>query len=518
MSEAPASRTGSLRRNSIANIAGRTASALVWVLVTPFALSHLGQERFAVWSLFFALGGGVASLDLGMANGVSRYVALATARNDRRNLVVVLRRSLTLSACIGLVWCLLCIACRGPLMGVFHVPLTLQPEVARSLVVFAASMFVFSVTQVLNGALMGFQRLDLSNLCFLSGLVLQTLVLVVGLAAGAGLVAATAAALCGNALSGTLASRLVRRQLRAMPGREATEHVTWRELLGFGGAVQATAACAVGQQLVNKPLLGMLGQLVWVTQFELGFRVANAIWSVPTLMQGAVIPAAAHASAGGGLEPVRAVYDWACRWIFALAGFVLAGLWLVAPALITLWLGPGHADSIGVTRTLAVAFIIATVSGPATAVARGGGWPLLETWNFAAALGLNVLLSLWLVPRYGPAGAAIAMASSYGLAGAWLIVTLHRVLEVHTGPWLVRLALPRFVLPCAAAVLLWRLWPAAMPAGKLEALRQLALQGAAFTVLAAALSWPTGDPASLLARLRRGGPRPVPGPVQEVPR
>lgn len=513
MSEAPESRSGSLRRNAIANIVGRSASAVLWVLVTPFALSHLGQERFAVWSLFFVFGGYVATLDLGMANIVARYIALVTARGDRSNLLTVLRRSLSLSAGLGLMWCLALMALRGPLMHWLHVPPVLEPEVARSLLVFAVSMFVYSMTQVLLGALMGFQRLDISNLCFMSGLVLHAVVLIAGLASGAGLMAAAVAAISGHLLSGTLAALSVRRLVRAAPGRETEERVGWRELLQFGGTVQATTACAVGQQQVGQVLVSHLGQLAWVTPFSLGFRVANAVWSLPTLMQGAVIPAAAHASAAG-VDQVRGIYDWACHWIFALAGFVLAGLWLVAPELFTLWLGPGHDSAVAVARVLAVAFAVATLSGPATAVARGGGWPLLETYNFAAALVLNVLMCLWLVPRYGPLGAAFAMAVSYGLAGVWLIGTLHRRLQVPTAAWLA-LALPRFLLPAAAAALLWRLWPGVAPEGKLAALRLLALHGTAFTLLCVALLWPTGDPAAMLARLRARR-APAGKPVQEV--
>ncbi len=509
MSDPPDTRFGSLRRNAVANIAGRVASALLWVLVTPFALSHLGNERFAVWSLFFVLGGYVGTLDLGMANSVARFVALATATGDRRKAVDVLRRSLSLSAAIGLMWCLACMVFRGPLMQAFHVPLALQPEVGRSLVVFAASMFAFSLTQVLNGTLMGLQRLDLSNVCFVSGLVLHAGVLVVGLAAGAGLMAAAAAAVSGHVLSGTLASQFLRRTLSGLPDRESTSRVSWRELLRFGGTLQATAACGVGQLQVAKVLLGVLGRLAWVTQFELGFRVALAIWSVPTLIQGAVIPAAAHASADADSGRIREVYLWACRWIFALAGFVLAGLWLTAPALIALWLGPGHAESVAVARLLAVGFAATTLSGPATAIARGGGWPLLETYNFAAALGLNVLVSLWVVPRYGPSGAAFAMSLSFGLAGAWLILVMHRLLQVSTPRWLLRLALPRFVLPAVAAALLSRLWSGAEPASKLEALRVVALQGSAFSFLVVAVSWPTGDPSALIGRLRTARHRPA---------
>ena len=512
MPEVRDSNAGSLRRNAIANVAGRSASVLLWVVLTPLVLARLGQERFAVWSLFLGLGGNVASLDLGMASGVARYVALATARGDRANLLLVLRRSLVLSAGIGLLWCIACMAGRDLLVGMFHVPPLLQPEVSRSLMLFAVSMFIYSVTQVLHGALTGFQRLDLANLCYLSGLALHATVLIAGISSGAGLLSVAAAAVGGHALSGLLAAFLVRRSIRELPGGGARERVTWKEILHFGGSVQGTAAGSVGQQQAWNYLLGILGELKWVTQFSLGFRVANAVWSLPSLIQGAVIPAAAHASADGDRDRVRIVYDWACRWIFALGGFVLAGLWLTAPALLVLWLGPQHADPLGgsvaVTRLLAIAFGIATVSGPATAVARGGGWPLLETWNFAIAQGINVLLSLWLIPRFGPSGAAAAMGISYGLAGAWLIVTLHRLLRVPTLGWLGKLVVPRFVLPALAAGGLSWVWKLAEPVSRLEALCNVLLQGGAFTLATMVLLWHTGDPAALLARLglkRRGG-------------
>ena len=506
MPDAPGSPGGSLRRNAVANVAGRSASVLLWVVLTPVVLSKLGQERFAVWSLFLGLGGNIASLDMGMASGVARYVALATARGDRANLLLVLRRSLLLSAGIGLLRCVACMAGRGLLINMFHVPVALQTEVSESLMVFAVSMFVYSVTQVLHGALTGFQRLDLANVCFLSGLALHATILITGLYLRAGLISVAAAAIGGHALSGSLAAILVRRSLRKAVQGEQRERVSWREILHFGGAVQGTAACAVGQQQSWNYLLGILGQLRWVTEFSLGFRVANAVWSLPTLVHGAVIPASAHASAHHDVARIRGVYDWACRWIFALGGFALAGLWLTAPALVMLWLGPSQVASISgsvtVARLLAIAFAVATVAGPATAVARGGGKPLLETWNFAIALALNVLLSLWLIPIYGPRGSAVAMGISYGVAGAWLILKLHHWLHVPTWSWLGKLMLPRFALPALAAWGLSMAWTFATPPTRVAALRIVLLQGGAFVLVCGALLWPTGDIAALFARLR----------------
>ena len=137
----------------MANIAGRGVSVLLWVVVTPFALHRLGNERFGIWSLFFVLSGYVATLDLGMSAGVSRFVAMSAARgDDRLDARRVILRSLLLSAGLGLVWALACVVSRGLFVRVFHVPAAWIPEVGASLAIFAGSLLVFSIAQVLQGA------------------------------------------------------------------------------------------------------------------------------------------------------------------------------------------------------------------------------------------------------------------------------------------------------------------------------------------------------------------------------
>lgn len=513
----PVQAPSSLRRNAVANVAGRGASALLWVALTPYALDRLGPERFGVWSLFFALGGYVATLDLGMTSGTARFVAVSAARGDRLGATSVLRRSLSLGAAVGLFWCIACLALRGEFVSAFHVPEILAPEVGRSLGWFALSMLAFSITQVLCGALQGFQRLDLSNIAMVAGLAVQGAVLVGGLWMGKGLIATAVAAVCGYAFAGAIAARWVMRAMRALPDAgEGAAPVSWRELLGFGGTLQATAAFAVGQLQVGKVLLGILGQLVWVTQFELGFRVANAVWALPTLIQGAVIPAAAQASVTGAAQDLRVVYQWACRWVFALAGVALAGLWLVAPALMTLWIGPDHPEAIPIARMLAVVFAIATLAGPATAVARGGGWPALETTMIAIAFVLNLGLALWAVPHFGPAGAVLALGVSYALAGAWFLVVFHRRIAIPTAPWLARMAAPRFLLPAVAAAAVAVATSGWVISGRATALPLLAVQSIAYGLLAVLLLWPTGDPATVMSRAREWTRRAAAGRVSSA--
>lgn len=496
-----AGQPASVRRNAVANMAGRGASAFVWLAVTPFVLDRMGPERFGVWSLFFALGGSFATLDLGMATSMSRFVAVGAARAERRAVLDPLRRSAVVAAATGALWCLLIVVVRQPFIAWFHVPRDLAPEVVGSLPLFGASLLAFSIAQVLQGALMGFQRLDLSNGFFLAGLLVHAVVLVVGLSAGGGLFVAALAMVVGHVVNGTLSGWAVRRAVRRLPERPEPSGVRWRDLLGFGAAVQATNVFVSGQLQGGKVLLGVLGRLLWVTQFELAFRVANALWSLTTLVQGAVIPAAAHASEAGGRDAVREVYRWACRWIFAGAGVLLAGLWLTSPSVLVLWLGPGHEASFSVARVLAVGFALATVAGPAGAVARGAGWPGLEAATLGLALASNLALAWWAIPRFGPVGAALAIGASYALQGAAMLTALHRRLGGGTAAWL-RLWAPRTLPPFALALVLAWLTRGVGIGDRAAALRLGLLQGLPFLAGVALLAWADGDAGALLVRAR----------------
>jgi O-antigen/teichoic acid export membrane protein len=503
MSSGVESRSPNLRRNAIANIAGRAASAVLWIAVTPYALRQLGQERFGVWALFFVLSGYLGVLDLGMSGGVGRFIAVAVARDYRAEARRAILRSLALSVSLGLLWCVACVVGRGPFLTFFHVPEVWAPEVSRSLAIFGFSLLILSVAQVLQYSLIGFQRFDLWNLYYLVGLVVNATLLVVGLAMGRGLIAAACAAVAGQAVVGFLAARSVRACLRRVADKPGGgEGASWRELLRFGAMVQASSAFSVGQMQAGKVMLGALGRLAWVTQFELAFRVTNGFWALPVLIQGAAYPAAAQAHEVGGNEQVREVYAWCCRWVFSLAGLILGLVWLIAPALFRLWLGEGHPVAASAARWLAIAFAMSTLAGPATAIARGIGAPVLEVLNFAVAFVLNLLLGLWFIPRLGPDGAAMAMAVSFAVAAACLLSVLHRRLGISTAAWLLRTAGPRLLPAALVAGALWLAvwrWPLD---SRPQSLAAVFVESLLFTFLYVAVTWPTGDARAVWARGR----------------
>jgi O-antigen/teichoic acid export membrane protein len=428
---------------------------------------------------------------------------MAAARGDRGEARRVVLRSLGIGASLGLVWSVACVLGRDLFVRFFHVPGAWVSEVERSLLVFALSLLLYSTAQVLQWTLMGFQRFDLSNLSILAGLGVNTGVLVAGLAAGWGLLATAVGATAGQLVACLVAAAAVRGRLARLVDRaDAHPGTTWKDLLGFGALVQVSNMLAFGQGQIGKVILGALGRLASVTQFEFAYRVTTALWALSALIQGAAYPAAAHAREVGGADAVRDVYDWICRWVFAVASWLLGALWLIAPPLFVLWLGEPNPTAASVTRWMALAAAMGTLGGPATAVARGAGAPGLEALHYGIAFGANLLLGLWLIPRLGPDGAAISMAVSFALASLCLLLLLHRRLGVSSPAWMLRLAAPRLVPATLLAGLLGLAFSGWSVDSRAGALVAVGAQGLAFTILYAALTWATGDPGAVWARGR----------------
>ena len=437
-----------------------------------------------------------------MGGGVSRFVAVAAARHDRGEARRLIARAAALSAALGAVWMLAFVAGGGLFVRLFHVPAVWAGETRRALAVFGVSLVAFSTGQVFQWSLMGFQRLDLWNLFFLIGLVVHAGVMAAGLAAGGGLLATAFAALAGHVVVLVLSLAAVSRRVRALGPAESDRPTRWRELIGFGAVVQISNAFSIGQLQAGRVLLGLLGSLSSVARFELGFRVANTMWSVSSLLQIAAFPAATHAFVASGDRGARDVYSWCCRWVFLLSGATLGFLWVSAPALYRLWLGEADPHVIGTARTLVLAFALATLGGPATPIARAIGRPGLEALHFGVALLVNALAALWLVPRAGQEGAAAAMAIGYAAGSTALLVVFHRRIGMPFGTWLGRLALPRLGPALLAAVVVGFATARFPAATRLEALATLAIQGVAFVLAYVALVWPSGEPAAVARRLR----------------
>jgi O-antigen/teichoic acid export membrane protein len=494
--------SGLLRRNTLASLAARVASLLAWVLVTPFVLDRLGLARFGIWSLFFALAGYATVADLGLGSAIPRFLPELLQRGDVAAARRVVRRSLTLAAGVGLVWCLLGWVLRDPFLRLFDVPSIHAAEVRSSLPVMGFSLALLSVAGAMQAALHAEQRLVVSSAIFIVALVLHLATLTIGIAMGWGIQATAWASLAASATQTLAGALAVRHLVRAVAPATGSAGPSWRQMLGFGAVVQATNVAIVSATQLGKVILGAVGSLAQVTLLELGLRLAGGAWSLAALVQAALLPAVAHAWSRGDVAEVRTHYLWASRWGMALGSWLLGGLFAVAPAVLVAWVGPPGAAAAVVVRLLVVAFALLLSMGPAAVTARACGYPALELAAFAAVVPVQITITILAAPAHGAAGAAAGAVAGFAIGAVILLAGLHGRIGLGHGPWLRMTVLPRLLpaVGCAWLGAWWlELW---IPVGRGTAFLAIAAIGSTYTLAYLAATWPTGDVIALVRRAR----------------
>jgi O-antigen/teichoic acid export membrane protein len=404
-------------------MAGRAWYLVIWFVATPFILHRLGDERFGVWSLLFLLSGYLATFDFGLGASIVKFTAEHAARSALDPLRSTLAGINRLYLLLGLLWVTVIVAAHPLLLGWLKVSAAHAHEVRFALIASACIFAFANLASTGPGILTGLQRMDLSNGILIAASIPQLLVLLVGLHLGYGLYAVVASTAAQWLTTAALAWFALRRQAAALRWPSFAISGKSGGWLRFSSVMQANNLLGITQQQIDKPILTTLQGLRTVTQFELGFRVANGIQSLPVLALAPLMPAFAELHAAGQTERFQRLSVRGSHWISGGA-FGLAACFIpVASLLVRAWVGPGFSVAESLAPWLLAGFALNMATGVATSAARGAGRPDLEFLPGLAGVVVHGLASWVLVSRVGPGGVGPAFCLSMAV---WSVLCLWR--------------------------------------------------------------------------------------------
>ena len=171
-------------------------------------------------------------------------------------------------------------------------------------------------------------------------------------------------------------------------------------------------------------LLQALAGYEAVADYSVAYRLLETVLFVTFAINQAILPVM---SAANGTERIRRGYERG----LAAACFVYlpfaATCFTEGDRLITLVFGEAYADtSPTILNWLVLAPVLYTVAFFGTAVFLARQQPTAVLVAAATATTANIALNLWLIPRFGGVGAAIATTTSYGVQALATYVALRR--------------------------------------------------------------------------------------------
>jgi len=476
-----------LLESAAASLLGQVAPLVVALVTMPMVLEGLGEARFGILAIVWAVLGHFSMFDLGFGRAATRSAAAALGRGESGSVPGILGSACLAQLFLGVVGGGL-VLMLAPWLAERVLQMEAGPEqtavlvdAARaSLALIGLSVPLVLLEGTLRGGLEAHQQFGRINAVKVPVSVAGLLVPLFGALLGAEL-ATIVALLVAVRLVGLIGYR---RQLARLAGLEGWAlrpcKSALRELWAFGSWAAVSSAAGPALGYLERFLIGGMLSVSALAFYAVPMEALSRLLVLPSSLAAALFPALSEAAACSRerlaslyLDPMRILLQLLLP--LAIVGCALAELGL------ELWIGVEFAERSGtLTRVLIAVVLLNALSIVPFSVVQGLGRPSWKARLDLVELPLFGLAAWMLIGSHGLLGAALAKLLVTVIDFVALNLFAMRLTRVSLRQWCLKLLTPVFI-PGAALALL-----ALSPAGRPESVGALAGTAALIAGLLAA--------------------------------
>jgi len=418
-----------LAKNTLWNLVGSGAPMLVAVFCIPILIRGLGNERFGVLTLTWALIGYASLFDLGLGRALTQLVARKLGAGENCEVPTLVWTCLLLILLLGVLG--------GAVVGLLspwlvhqalNVPAELEPEMLKCFYLLALSIpFVIS-TAGLRGLLEAYQCFGLINALRIPMGAFTFAGPLLVLPFSKSLVPVVAVLVAGRVAAWGCHLMLCLRVAPELPRSVGLERAALGPLLRFGGWMTVTNVVSPLMVTLDRFLIGALVSVTAVAYYATPYEVVTKILLLPGALIGVIFPAFSTSFAHDR-KRTELLFGRSVKSLFlALFPIMLCTVALAQDGL-KIWLGPDFAQhSYRVVQILAVGIFINSLAQVPFWLLQGAGRPDLCATLHLIELPLYLALLWWLISIWGIEGAAIAWTARVAVDALFLFGLARRFL------------------------------------------------------------------------------------------
>ena len=377
------------------------------VFMLPFNTSHLGQSAYGLWVLAASVTFYFSMLNLGYGYALVKYVAEFRAHRDAKGLNEVVSTMFFVFMGIGFVCYALAAGIAFNLQNLFNISAD-QVATGRTVLLVISAYIALGFPFSVFGALMnGFQRKYLNGIIGMSTSILVAVVNVVVLLMGYGLVELVIATTAVRTLS-YFCYRL--NAYRVFPPlRVSAAYVRLsrlKELTGFSAYMLLIDLANKLNYATDTVVIGIFLNTAAVAVWAVAQRLIELTQRLTDQLNGALFPVVVDSATLGNVDRLKVVLLQGTRLSLAMVLPIATGLALLAESVVLLWVGPQFTGSIPVIHILAAVVTFRVGNATATTLLKGAGHHRLLAFSNLGIGVSNVVLSIFLVRKYGLPGVA----------------------------------------------------------------------------------------------------------------
>jgi O-antigen/teichoic acid export membrane protein len=409
--------------------------AVVAVVAVPITVRGLGDDGYGVVALVSAVTGYLGIMELGLGNGILRYLSMFVALRYGRTTRECLRAVLAWFTGAGVLGAAAVFVLAPWLVtSLLHVPRSLIPEAVVAFrlggVAFGLGMVV-TVLQLVPEAFLRYGMASALNMT-LGSLSLAGPAVLVSL--GFGLVPVMWFGVAVNAVAvvaWVVASTSLLRNLQPDEGPRFREY--WREFLSFSAASATNRVWTVIQLQTSKTVVGIAGGTAQAAYFQVPTVLSDKVNSLLSRMSSVLLPTGSQMAADGEDDLLVDLYERSSRLFYLLNASVTGAVAVFSAPLLAHWVGPRYAQEGAIALallTLSAGLSATTMSASRLNLAVGRPLVNLAFSFINSVINLGTVYSLTVA--LGITGTALSGLIAAGIAPFFLHYTHRKVFAVSS--------------------------------------------------------------------------------------
>ena len=418
--------------NSIANVAGWVWLTILNIIVTPYMVHRLGYDGYGVLSLVLLVLGYFAFLDLGLGDGVIKYVSHYYALGDTKKVNRIINSILFLFTIIGLLGAVLIVLfTHFFVLMIFKIPPKLQPIAVNCFYISAFGFFLNLIFGVISKIPEALQRFDVSNRNNILIGTIVTLLNVGLLVAGYGVREVVIMNVLGS-IAGIIVFYISARRLLSILKIDLRFSLEdFREVVHFGLYNVYTKSTGLVTNSINQFFVSCLVGTAGLTIFNVPFKIVNRFQEFIQRLSSIVFPVSSELLAQQDLLRLKKVYLKLARYLFFISNILFIPLLSYSYHILYFWMGEDFAKkSAQAMFLISLTFYFISWTAIPGLVALGMGRPKYNAIFSTITAFINLVFVYPLTKRWGVNGAAIAFFLSSIQVPVAIYVINKRVVQV----------------------------------------------------------------------------------------
>jgi len=362
-------------KNALYNSGAWIVTVFILLIATPYIVHKLTIEGYGIYALLTGLVGYYGLLDLGLGQGVIKFVAQYKTVGNDEAISRSINAALWVQVVTGLIGSAVLVILAEPILRLFRISSAFWVDAKLGLYLSAIGFFFKMISGTLSSVLMGLQRYDITSKVGVATNSLLTLIIVLVLYLGAGLKEVIFLTVASAVIVFAIYFLITRQELPQWQFSFALDKAYFKVLFSFSGFLFMSRVSFLFSNYIVRFVVGFFLGPAAITFYVVPSKLITAFGGFLSSASGVLFPFASELDAHKNRKKVQKTFAEASKIFAALSIPVFLTIFIFSKPILTTWMGKEFAEKGWfVLRLLAFSSLIGSLTTVPNLITMGLGY------------------------------------------------------------------------------------------------------------------------------------------------